>query len=176
MTMNEVPTSITVDDAGERLHAGRVSPEPADERGQQPSAAARLSRDLLSDEALDELIAQAGEGQVSLTGPGGFLPELIGRVLERGMGAELSDHLGYDRGDPAGRGAPNSRNGSTPKTLATEVGAVPIATPRDRAGTFEPRLVPKGTRRLDGLDAVIISLYAGGMTVRDSQAHLARPL
>jgi putative transposase len=130
---------------------------------------------LLPDEAIDELLARSGGG-VRLTGEGGFLPELIARVLERGMGVELADHLGYDKGDPAGRGSSNSRNGATPKTLVTEVGDVPIATPRDRAGTFEPRLVPKGTRRLDGLDAMIISLYAGGMTVRDIQAHLARTL
>ena len=92
---------------------------------------------------------------------------------------ELTDHLGYDKHERAGRedGQDNNyRNGSTPKTLATEVGDVEIDTPRDRAGTFEPRLVPKGTRRLDGLDAMIISLYAGGMTVRDIQHHLARTL
>src|SRR3954452_10751140 len=167
-----------VDAAADRDQAGRVPPGRGDEPGGPSSegAAARLSRELFSDEALDQLVARAGDGQVRLTGPGGFLPELIARVLERGMGAELSDHLGYDRGDPAGRGSPNSRNGSTPKTLRTEVGDVPIATPRDRAGTFEPRLVPKGTRRLDGLDAMIISLYSGGMTVRDIQAHLARTL
>lgn len=143
---------------------------------QQQERAAQLSRELLSDEALDELLASVGAGGVRLTGAGGFLPAMIARVLERGMGAELSDHLGYERGDPAGRRVGNSRNGSTPKTLATEVGDVALATPRDRAGTFEPRLVPKGTRRLDGLDAMIVSLYAGGMTVRDIQAHLARTL
>src|SRR3954452_4396778 len=167
-----------VDAAADRDQAGRVPPGRGDEPGgpSPEGAAARLSRELLSDEAIDELVARAGDGQVRLTGPGGFLPELIARVLERGMGAELSDHLGYDRGDPAGRGSANSRNGSTPKTLRTEVGDVPIATPRDRARTFEPRLVPKGTRRLDGLDAMIISLYSGGMTVRDIQAHLARTL
>lgn len=145
-------------------------------RRDRDGPAARLSRELLDDAALDELVAAAGDGQVALTGPGGFLPELIARVLERGMSAELTDHLGYERGDPAGRGSPNSRNGSTPKTLSTEVGDVPIGTPRDRAGTFEPRLIPKGVRRLDGLDAMIVSLYAGGMTVRDIQAHLARTL
>src|SRR5690606_32326995 len=69
-----------------------------------------------------------------------------------------------------------SRNGSTPKTISTEVGDVDLATPRDRAGTFEPRLVPKGARRVGGLDEMIISLYAGGMTVRDIQAHLARTI
>jgi putative transposase len=101
---------------------------------------------------------------------------MIKAVLERGLAAELTGHLGYERGDPAGRGVPNSRNGSTGKTLATEVGDVPLAVPRDRAGTFEPRLVPKGSRRAGGLDEMIISLYAGGMTVRDISHHLARTL
>jgi putative transposase len=97
-------------------------------------------------------------------------------VLERGLQAELTEHLGYEKGDPAGRGSPNSRNGSTPKTLSTEVGEIPLAVPRDRAGSFEPRLVPKGARRAGGLDEMIVSLYAGGMTVRDIQHHLARTL
>jgi putative transposase len=88
----------------------------------------------------------------------------------------LTEHLGYEKGDPAGRGSPNSRNGTSPKTLATEVGDLPLAVPRDRAGSFEPRLVPKGSRRAGGLDEMIISLFAGGMTVRDIQHHLARTL
>ena len=125
---------------------------------------------------LDALMARVDAGELQLTGEGGFLPGLIKAVLERGLAEELTDHLGYEKGDPAGRGSPNSRNGSTPKTLATEVGDVELATPRDRAGTFEPRLVPKGARRVGGLDEMIISLYAGGMTVRDIQAHLARTI
>ena len=125
---------------------------------------------------LDELMAQVDAGELQLTGEGGFLPGLIKAVLERGLAAELTGHVGYEKGDPAGRGSPNSRNGTTPKTIATEVGDVGLDTPRDRAGTFEPRLVPKGARRVGGLDEMIISLYAGGMTVRDIQAHLARTI
>jgi putative transposase len=125
---------------------------------------------------LDELMSRVDAGELQLTGDGGFLPGLIKAVLERGLQAELSDHLGYEKGDPAGRGSPNSRNGATPKTVASEVGDVALDTPRDRAGTFEPRLVPKGARRVGGLDEMIISLYAGGMTVRDIQAHLARTI
>src|SRR5918911_833669 len=125
---------------------------------------------------LDELMARVDSGGLQLTGDGGFLPQMIKAVLERGLQAELTDHLGYEKGDPAGRGSPNSRNGSTPKTVATEVGDIGLATPRDRAGTFEPRLVPKGTRRAGGLDEMIISLYAGGMTVRDIGHHLHRTL
>jgi putative transposase len=125
---------------------------------------------------LDRLMERVDGGGLALTGEGGFLPEMVKAVLERGLQAELTDHLGYEKGDPAGRGSANSRNGSTPKTLSTEVGAVPLRVPRDRAGSFEPRLVPKGTRRAGGLDDMIISLYAGGMTVRDIQHHLARTL
>ena len=125
---------------------------------------------------LDDVMSRVGDGGLALTGDGGFLPEMIKAVLERGLQAELTDHLGYEKGDPAGRGSPNSRNGSTPKTFGTEVGDVPLAVPRDRAGSFEPRLVPKGQRRAGGLDDMIISLYAGGMTVRDIQHHLARTL
>ena len=137
----------------------------------------RQLRELMADEAwLDELIDSAQQGRVQLTGQGGFLPELIKAVLERGLAAELTGHLGYEQGDPAGRGSPNSRNGFTPKKVSTEIGPVPLDVPRDRAGSFEPRLVPKGQRRLGGLDEQIISLYAGGMTVRDIQAHLARTL
>jgi len=92
------------------------------------------------------------------------------------MDAELTDHLGYERGDPAGRGSGNSRNGTTAKRVGSEVGDLEIDTPRDRLGTFDPRLVPKGVRRLDGLDAMIVSLFAGGMTVRDIRHHLAATL
>ena len=125
---------------------------------------------------LDQLFEQIDDGGLQLTGEGGFLPEMIKAVLERGLQAELSEHLGYEKGDPGGRGSPNSRNGFTPKTLSSEVGQVPLDTPRDRAGTFDPRLVPKGARRVGGLDEMIISLYAGGMTIRDIQHHLARTI
>jgi putative transposase len=111
---------------------------------------------------------------LALTGPGGFLPELVKVVLERGLDAELTGHLGYERGDPAGRGSPNSRNGTTPKTVHTEIGPIGLDIPRDRDGSFAPRLVPKGLRRLGGLSDVIVSLYAGGMTVRDIGHHLRR--
>lgn len=123
--------------------------------------------------ALDALFAQIDAGNVPLSGDGGLLPELIKAVLERGLQAELSSHLGYAKGDPAAGLYANSRNGASEKTLATEVGDVPLRVPRDREGTFTPRLVPKGQRRLGGLDEMIISLYAGGMTLRDIRHHLA---
>lgn len=89
--------------------------------GVEPEAR-RLRRELFDDEVLDRLLAATEERGVSLTGEGGFLPEMIKAVLERGMAAELSGHLGYEKGDPAGRGSGNSRNGTTPKTVSTEVG------------------------------------------------------
>src|SRR5215217_1436935 len=142
----------------------------------EPPSARQAVKQMLDAGLLDEVMDRVDAGSLTLTGEGGFLPEMVKAVLERGLQAELTEHLGYERGDPAGRGSPNSRNGSTPKTLQTEVGPVPLDTPRDRAGSFEPRLVPKGARRAGGLDEMIVSLYAGGMTVRDIQHHLARTL
>src|SRR5512136_1882441 len=93
-------------------------------------------------------------------------------LIERALGAELTDHLGYEKGDPAGRGSGNSRNGSSSKTVLTEDGEIEIAVPRDRAGSFEPQLIGKGQTRFDGFDEKILSLYARGMTVREIQGHL----
>ncbi len=142
----------------------------------QPASARAVINEMLDAGLLDDVMDRVDAGGLSLTGEGGFLPEMIKAVLERGLAAELTGHLGYERGDPAGRGSPNSRNGTTPKTLATEVGDVGLVVPRDRGGSFEPRLVRKGARRAGGLDDMIISLYAGGMTVRDIGHHLARTL
>ncbi len=107
--------------------------------------------------------ARAGE-PVTLTGPGGLLSGMIGQVLQAGLAAELGAHLGDGTG--------NRRNGSSAKTLNTEVGPVRLAVPRDRDGSFDPVLVPKQARRSDGLDAVIISLYSKGMSVRDIARHI----
>jgi transposase-like protein len=128
---------------------------------------------LIASGALDDLFARIDAGDVEMTGNGGLIPELIKAALERGLQAELTDHLGYERGDPDAALFANSRNGFTAKTVATQVGEIELATPRDRDGSFTPRLVPKGTRRLGGLDGMIISLYAGGMTIRDIEHHLA---
>ena len=95
------------------------------------------------------------------------MPGLIKAALERGLQAELTEHLGYDKGDPEARFYTNSRNGTSAKTVAAEVGDLELGIPRDRDGSFTPRLVPRGERCLGGLDDMIISLYAGGMTVRD---------
>ena len=122
---------------------------------------------------LDALFEQIDAGQVELTGDGGFVPALVKAALERGLQAELTSHLGYEKGSGEASKHANSRNGSTPKTVQAEFGPVELEIPRDRAGSFTPRLVPKGQRRLGGLDDMIISLYAGGMTIRDIQHHLA---
>ncbi|WP_460870259.1 transposase, partial [Parafrigoribacterium mesophilum] len=137
-----------------------------------PSPAEEALKELKASGGLDALFAKIDAGQVQLTGPGGFVPGLIKAALERGLQAELSEHLGYEKGDPEARLYEDSRNGFTPKTVASEIGDIQLDVPRDRAGSFTPRLVPKGARRLGGLDDMIISLYAGGMTIREIQHHL----
>ena len=132
-------------------------------------AAARLA-ELVSAEAVDRMLADAETAGVSAEG---LLQQLTATVLERALGAELDDHLGYVRGDPAGNGSGNSRNGHYGKTVTTTAGPVRIAVPRDRNASFEPKIVAKGTRRLGQVDDMILSLYARGMTTRDIQAHLA---
>lgn len=122
-------------------------------------------------ELLDELLSEY-EQPSDLLGEEGLFKQLKKALLERALGAELTDHLGYERGDPAGRGSGNSRNGHGAKTVITDDGEVTIAVPRDRNGSFEPQIVPKGVTRLDGFDDRIISLYARGMTVREIQGHL----
>ncbi|MBA2530832.1 MAG: transposase, partial [Nocardioidaceae bacterium] len=88
----------------------------------QPKTARSVVNEMVEAGLFDDLMERVDDGGLRLTGEGGFLPEMIKAVLERGLQAELSDHLGYAKGDPAGRGSPNSRNGTTPKTIATEVG------------------------------------------------------
>src|SRR6476620_5933765 len=123
-------------------------------------------------ELLDELLA-GYEKPEDLLGPGGLLKRLTGALVERAIDAELTEHLGYEKHAVGGRGTGNSRNGTTPKTLKTDQGDVEIAVPRDRAGTFEPKLVQKHQTHFDGFDDKIISMYARGMTVRDIQQHIA---
>jgi putative transposase len=122
-------------------------------------------------ELLDELLADY-KGREDLVGPDGLIKELFKRLIETAAGAELTEHLGYERGDPAGRGSGNSRNGTSSKTLVTEHGEVPVAIARDRNGSFEPQIVAKGQTHWDGFDEKIISMYAGGMTVEEIRGHL----
>jgi putative transposase len=142
-----------------------------------PEAARRPLRELMDDRLLDALLERSRDqaGGLRLTGEGSMLGELVRAVLERALEAELTAHLGYGKsersGTPAGNG--NARNGSAAKTVQTGVGPVPLQVPRDRAGTFEPLLVPKRAGRVaGGLDDMVISLYAHGMSVRDIMHHL----
>ena len=118
------------------------------------------------------LVARARTEGVELTGEGGLLTGLVRQVLQTGLEVEMAEHLGYERHAVGGRGSGNSRNGTTPKTVTTEIGQVDLRVPRDRAGTFAPVTVPKHQRRLDGLSGNVISLYAKGLTTGEIQAHL----
>jgi putative transposase len=133
-------------------------------------AADRLAG-LLPDDALQD--ALNGLEPEEITGPGGLVSQLAGRVIETALGAELSEHLGYPPGQAPPGGAGNHRNGHTAKTVQSELGPVAVRTPRDREGTFEPKLIGKRQTRLAGLDEKILALYAGGMSVRDIAAHLS---
>ena len=126
----------------------------------------------ITPELLDQLLANY-EKPEDLTGENGLFKQLKKGLIERALGAELTEHLGYEKGDPAGRGSGNSRNGTSSKTILTEDGDIEITVPRDRAGSFEPQLIAKGQTRFDGFDDKILSLYARGMTVREIQGHLA---
>lgn len=123
------------------------------------------------EEVLAELLA-GYEKPEDLLGDGGILEQLTKALVERALGAELSHHLGYERGAGREQKRSNQRNGTSRKRVITENGALAIEVPRDRAGTFEPQLVPKGERRLSGFDERIIALYARGMTVREIQAFV----
>jgi putative transposase len=173
---------ITSDLKEGQVRVGVSRSEPGG-RAQRDAGAARPSpgpvaelppevRERLGDELIDELLAGARSEQ-EIVGPGGLLADLTRRLVERAMDAELTDYLGYEHGQPPPGGAGNTRNGTTPKTLQTDHGPVRIEAPRDRKGSFEPQIVPKGRRRFAGFDEKIIALYARGLSVRDIQAHLA---
>lgn len=119
----------------------------------------------------EQLVAAARERGVALTGPGGLLTGLTKRVLETALEEEMTEHLGHESGGVPGAGG-NMRNGHSQKTVRTEVGDVRVRVPRDRAGEFEPAIVPKHARRLAGFDDAVLSLYAKGMTTGDIVNHL----
>lgn len=129
-------------------------------------------RERLLDGMIDELIA-GKRGEREILGQDGVLGEITRRMVERALGEELSEHLGYPAGQAPPGGAGNSRNGGTPKTVLTDQGPVRIQTPRDRNSRFEPQLVKKGQRRLQGLDEKIIALYGGGMTTREIETYIS---
>ena len=129
--------------------------------------------DAVDEQLLDRLVGQAREGGLQLTGEGGLLAQLTKRLVESALEGELSDHLGYGKHDPVGRDGGNSRNGHRSKTVLTEVGPVGIDVPRDRDGSFEPKIVGKRKRRLSGIDELVLSLSAKGLTTGEVAAHLA---
>ena len=122
-------------------------------------------------EVLDELL-EGYSCPDDLVGPDGLLKKLVGRLVERASQVELTEHLGYESGDPVGRGSGNSRNGTTAKTLLCDAGEVRVNMARDRAGTFEPQIVAKGDTHWKGFDDKIVAMYAGGMSQGDIADHL----
>ena len=125
----------------------------------------------VSDEVIDELLAGASTEE-EIAGPGGLLAQLTKRLVERAMEVELTDHVGYEPHCEPPDGATNQRNGTTPKTLITEHGKVPLDAPRDRDGSFQPKIVKKRQRRFVGFDEKILALYSRGLSTRDIEAHL----
>jgi len=139
--------------------------EDRDQAGAELSAA--------DEQVLRELTARAREGGLKLTGEGGLLGRLTKMIVEGALEGELDDHLGYGKHDPEGRDGGNSRNGYRAKTVLTDTGPVEISVPRDRDSSFEPKIVAKRQRRLSGVDEIVISLSAKGLTHGEIAAHLA---
>ncbi len=129
--------------------------------------------DAVDEQLVEQLADRARSEGLQLTGEGGLLARLTKRVVESAIEGEMDDHLGYGKHDPAGRDGGNSRNGTREKTVLTEAGPVPIEVPRDRDGSFCPQLVKKRQRRLSGVDDLVISLSAKGLTHGEISAHLA---
>src|SRR6516162_7265277 len=124
------------------------------------------------EQVLRELTERARAGGLKLTGEGGLLGRLTKMVIEGALEGEMDDHLGYAKHDPAGRDGGNSRNGHRAKTVLTEAGPVEISVPRDRDSSFEPAIVAKRQRRLSGVEDLVISLSAKGLTHGEIAAHL----
>jgi putative transposase len=155
----------------QRSRLGERLIDDAVDRARLRSMVKRADGERIPDEVIDGLLAGASTEE-EIAGPGGLLAELTRRLVERAMEVELTDHVGYEpHREPPG-GAENTRNGTTPKTLITEHGKVEIDAPRDRDGSFEPKIVRKRQRRFEGFDDKILALYSRGLSVRDISAHL----
>jgi putative transposase len=154
---------------GQAVTEAVAAADPADERSQKSSPAAPV----LDEELARQLVDEARTKGVSLLGPGGLLGGLTKQVLETSLEAEMTDHLGYDRHAVEGRNSGNSRNGRRSKTVITEVGPVELDVPRDRDGSFEPQIVRKRQRRMAGIEPVVLSLSAKGLTHGEISAHFA---
>ncbi|MDJ0386164.1 transposase, partial [Streptomyces sp. G-G2] len=134
----------------------------------QPSG---LVPEVLDDQLISQLVDRAKADGIKLTGQGGPLQQLTKRILESALEGEIPDHLGHEKHEKAGSG--NTRNGTRSKTVVTEVGPVVLEVPRDREGSFEPQIVKKRQRRLTGVDEMVLSLSARGLTHGEISAHLA---
>lgn len=144
---------------------------PGDEKAKRPRTKATPAG--VDPALVSQLVTQAREQGLQLSGEGGLLQQLTKIVLESALDGEITDHLGYDKHDTAGANSGNSRNGSRSKTVLTDVGPVQIDVPRDRAGSFEPAIVRKRQRRLSGVEDLVLSLSAKGLTTGEISAHLA---
>src|SRR6266545_3133565 len=151
----------------ETPHDGDDDPDPA----AQGSTGA--GTDIVDEQLAAQLVAQARAQGISLVGPDGLLQRMTKLVVEGALEGELTDHLGYQHGDPVGRNGGNSRNGTRAKTVLTEVGPVELEVPRDRDASFQPQIVRKRQRRLGGVEDLVVSLVAKGLTTGEVQAHLA---
>ena len=131
------------------------------------------TKEELTEKLVDHILKDYhGENAEELFSHDGLIGKLGQKILEKAMQQELTHHLGYQKHSPEGYNNGNSRNGYAKKTLRSDTGKIPIKTPRDRDGTFEPQIVPKGTTHISQFDKLIISLYTKGMTTRDIQSHL----
>jgi putative transposase len=145
---------------------------PVDEMSKRPRRSKPTPAEVDA-ELVGQLVAQAREQGLQLSGEGGLLRQLTKIVLESALDGEITDHLGYDKHDPAGANTGNSRNGARAKTVVTDVGPVRVEVPRDRQGSFEPTIVRKRQRRLSGVEDLVLSLSAKGLTTGEISAHLA---
>nr|AHX39407.1 hypothetical protein wt6.30c [Streptomyces sp. WT6] len=139
----------------------------------EKSAQTESGTGVVDERFIEELVSRAQADGLQLTGEGGLLQQLTKRLLESALDGEMTDHLGYDKHDAAGKNGGNSRNGKRSKTVLTDVGPVEITVPRDREGSFEPQIVKKRQRRLTGVDEMVLSLSAKGLTHGEISAHLA---
>src|SRR3954468_24332345 len=152
---------------------GTVMTADADTGSVDETELGPVQADGLDEQLVGKLVEQARASGLQLSGEGGLLQRLTKLVVESALEGEITDHLGYDKHDPAGKNGANSRNGTRSKTVLTEVGPVELAVPRDRDGSFEPQLVRKRQRRLSGVEDMVLSLSAKGLTTGEISAHLA---
>jgi len=146
--------------------------EQAGSEGVLPAASDEFA-DAVDEQLVRQLAGRAAGAGLSLTGEGGLLQRLTKIVLEGALEGEMDAHLGYARHDPAGRDGGNSRNGKRAKTVLTDIGPVEVGVPRDRDASFEPRIVAKRQRRMAGVNDLVVSLVAKGLTTGEVAAHLA---